>query len=109
MTKKLLSLLIALSLATLALAGVKSKKYSVTFQNPTKAGSVKLAPGAYQLQLDGDKATFTDANNKTVAIPVKVKAGKAKFEFTSVEASNKTGEDVIDAISLGGTSTVLEF
>ena len=89
MTKKLLSLLLALSLATLALAGVKSKKYEVTFKNATQAGSVKLVPGAYTLQLDGDKATFTNENNKTISVPVKVKTGTAKFEYTSVEATTK--------------------
>jgi hypothetical protein len=111
MIKKLLSIFIVLSLASLAFAGTitKSKKYDVTFKVPTMAGKVRLAPGAYKLQIIGDNATFTDANNKAFTVPVKIKTAKTKYDVTSVEASSKTGEDVIQAISFAGTTTQVEF
>jgi hypothetical protein len=105
--KKSVFLIALLSLSSLVFAG--AKKYSVSFSTATQAGSVKLAPGNYTLQLDGDKAIFTDSKNKSVTVPVKVTTSTTKFQATAVEASSKAGEDKIDAIDLAGTTTKVEF
>jgi hypothetical protein len=107
MTKKAVFLIGVLSLASLAVAG--AKKYDVSLDASTQAGAVKLAPGLYKLQLQGDKAIFTDSKNKSITVPVKVTTSPTKFEYTAVEASTKGGSDEIDAISLGGTTTKVEF
>jgi hypothetical protein len=96
-----------LSLSCLAFAG--TKKYDISLTVASKVGTVKLAPGAYKMQIDGDKATFTDARNKSITVPVKLETSPTKFSATAVEASNKSGEDTIEAIDLAGTTTKVEF
>ena len=105
--KKSLFALAVLSLATFAFAG--TKKYDISLTTPTKAGSVELAPGNYKVQVKGDQATFTDSKNKSVSVPVKVETAKAKFNATAVESSEKSGQQIIEAIDLGGTTTKVEF
>ena len=105
--KKSLFLIGVLTLASLAFAG--TKKYDISLTTSAKVGSVTLAKGTYKFQLEGDKATFTDANNKSVTVPVKLETSPMKFSATSVEASTKAGEETIEAIDLGGTTTKVEF
>ena len=107
MTKKTVFLIGVLSLASLAFAG--AKKYNVSLAVSTQAGTAKLAPGLYTLQLEGDKAIFTDSKDKSVTVPVKVTTSPKKFQYTAVEASTKSGNDEIDAIDLAGTTTKVEF
>ena len=107
MTKKSVFLIGVLSLTTLAFAG--AKKYDVSLAVSTQAGAAKLAPGLYKLQLEGDKAIFTDSKNKSITVPVKVTTSPTKFQYTAVEASTKAGADEIDAIDLAGTATKVEF
>jgi len=105
--KKSLFLAAVLSLSTLAFAG--PKKYEISLSKPTKAGAVELAPGSYKVQVEGDKAVFTDQKNKSVTVPVKLQTGAAKYQSTAVESSTKGGVDQIDAIDLGGTNSKIEF
>jgi hypothetical protein len=98
---------VALSLAALAIAS--PKKYTISLVAPAKAGNVTLAAGQYKVEVDGDKAVFIDAKNKTVSVPVKLETEKLKFNSTAVESSEKSGQQVIDAIDLGGTNTKVEF
>ncbi len=103
--KKTLLLVAAFSL----LAVAAPKKYQISLRTPAKAGSAQLAAGDYSVRLEGDKVVFTDARNKTVTVPVKVATEKAKFHETAVESSGKAGQEVIEAIDLGGTNTKVEF
>jgi hypothetical protein len=105
--KKSLLLIGVLSLASIGFAG--AKKYDISLSTASKVGSVTLAPGSYKLQVEGDKAVFTDSRNKTITVPVKLETSATKFGQTSVEASNKTGQEVIEAIDLAGTTTKVEF
>jgi hypothetical protein len=107
MMKKSLILLAALSLSTLAFAS--PKKYEISLVKAAKAGNTQLAAGNYRVVVDGDKATFTDSKNKSVTIPVKLETEKTKFQSTAVESSDKSGQEVLDAIDLGGTTTKVEF
>jgi len=105
--KKTLFLSAVLCLSTFAFAG--TKKYEISLATPAKAGSVELAPGNYKVQVDGDKAIFTDSRNKSFTVPVKVETEKMKFNSTAVESGEKSGQQVIEAIDLGGTNTKVEF
>jgi hypothetical protein len=96
-------------LAFVSMAFASAKKYEISLNSRVKAGTVELAAGTYKLQVEGDKATFTDAKNKSVTVTVKVSTGAAKFSATAVEATTKSGEDQIEAIDLGGTNTKVEF
>ena len=67
------SLLIGVfALASIAFAG--SKTYDITISKAAKAGTVELAPGAYQLKVDGTTAVFTDSHHKSFTTAVKVEA-----------------------------------
>jgi len=95
--------LVCLSLA----AG--SKQYSVTFAQPVKVGSVKLAAGDYKVQVDGSTATFTDSHKKTFTAPVKIEKLTKKFGATAVETKKVDGAEQIDAIDVGGADFKLVF
>jgi hypothetical protein len=109
MMKKSLLLIAILSFGFVGLANASTKKFEISLTARSKAGTAELAPGVYKVLVDGDKATFTDAKNKSVTVTVKLTTGKSKFAATAVEASQKSGEDEIDAIDLGGTNTKVEF
>jgi len=97
-----------LTFSSLIFAGTKS--YAVSILAPTKVGSELLTKGMYTLKVDGDKAVFTDAHHKTVSVPVKLQNGTGKkYEFTSVEASQKDGGEAIKLIHLAGSNTTIEF
>jgi|ERR1035438_8669626 hypothetical protein len=106
--KKALFVAGLLSLSSLVFAGAKS--YKVVFDSPAKAGSVQLAKGDYTVQVEGDKAVFTDQHRKSVSVSVKLDTGKGKkFTYTSVEATHKDGAEIIKSIQLGGSTTTIEF
>jgi len=106
MKKSVLSVAL-FSLAAIGFAG--AKKYEISLTAPAKAGSVQLAAGNYQVEVAGDKVVFINSRNKSVSVPAKMETGKMKFNSTAVESSQKSGEQVIDAIDLGGTNTKVEF
>ena len=105
--RKSLLLVGLLTFSSLVLA---AKSYSLTIMAPTKVGSAQLAKGTYTMHLEGDKAIFKDEHSKAVSVSVKLENGTGKkFEFTSVEATQKDGGESIKSIHLGGSTTTLEF
>jgi hypothetical protein len=97
-----------LSLSSLVFAGAKS--YPIMIDSAAKAGSVQLAKGNYTVQVEGDKAVFTDQHRKSVSVSVKLDTGTGKkFEYTSVEATQKDGTEIIKSIHLAGSTTTIEF
>lgn len=97
-----------LSLTSMMFAATKS--YDLIFAAPTKVGGVQLPKGNYKMQVEGDKVVFTDAHLKTVSVPVKLETSTGKkFQFTSVEASEKDGSLVVKSIKLNGSNTTVEF
>jgi len=104
--RKSLLFIVLLTFASVMFA----KSYTVSIQAPTKVGSVQLAKGSYTLHVDGDKVLFTDDHQKTVSVPAKLNnSATKKFEFTSVEATEKNGQETIKLIHLGGSTTTVEF
>jgi len=97
-----------LTLASLVFASAKT--YPIEIESAARAGNVQLAKGDYTVQVEGDKAVFIDQHHKTISVPVKLDAGSGKkFEYTSVETTQKDGTEVIQLIHLGGATTTLEF
>jgi hypothetical protein len=97
-----------LSLSSLVLASAKS--YPIVIDSAAKAGSAQLAKGDYTVQVEGDKAVFTDKHRKSVSVSVKLDTGTGKkFEYTSVEATQKDGTEIIKSIHLAGSTTTIEF
>jgi hypothetical protein len=104
-TKSLL--IAAFALASIAFAG--SKTYDITLSKASKAGSVVLAPGEYQLKVDGTTATFTDSHRKTFTTTIKVESAAKKFANTAVDSSDSGSTELIHAIMLGGSTTKIDF
>jgi hypothetical protein len=108
MKTKTLFLAGVLAIFTLSLAVAKS--YDVTFSIPTKAGSVHLKAGDYQLSLNGNKATFTDIKTqKTFTTDVTVQNAPNKFEITKVEATTSGDSSVLTDIEIGGSKMKIDF
>jgi len=69
-----------------------------------------LPAGNYRLKLDNNQAIFYQPDSgKKFSVPVKVEQTPKKVDATTVETTNKDGNDVIQAIDLGGTTEKLEF
>ncbi|MGA3100155.1 MAG: hypothetical protein ABSF25_27190 [Bryobacteraceae bacterium] len=107
---RLKSVLLATVLAIFTLSMTFAKTYDVSFNSATKVGSVQLKAGDYHLKLDGNKATFTDANsNKSVTTDVKVENSDKKFDQTLIDSTNDGGTNVVKDIELGGSKIKIDF
>jgi hypothetical protein len=107
---KFQKLILAGTLALGSLAVANAKTYDIVLSGPAMAGSVQLAPGEYRLKVEGSTATFTNVqNDKSVTAPVKVEQAPKKFDQTAVDTTKQNGEDQIQSIELGGSTSKLEF
>ena len=98
-----------LFVSTLAF-GAGPKSFTVSFDQPVTVGSVTLAPGEYKVKVDGTNAVFTNNfNYKSVSTAVKVESSDKKFKNTAVDSVKNAGGQTVNAISIGGTTTKLEF
>lgn len=102
-----------LCVAALALAGftaANAKSYDIVLDDPVKAGSVQLKPGAYTVKVKGDTAVFTAiSNGKSYTTPVKLDNDGHKHDATAVRTVTENGAEVLRLIRLGGSTTTLEF
>ena len=89
---------LAIGIATAA-SSYKLKVYA-----PAVAGTAELAAGVYQVEVQGDKATFT-IGKKSFEVPVTVEKGDKKFSSTTYTAVGPR----ITEIDLGGTNEKLVF
>jgi hypothetical protein len=106
--KKSFVLGVMLSLSTLAFAGQKS--FTVVFDKTATVGSVTLVPGEYKVKVDGNNAVFTNNSNfKSVSTAVKVETAEKKFKDTAVDSVNNASGQTVQSITIGGTTTKLEF
>ena len=106
--KKLFAFVVLLCLASLSFAGQKS--FTVVIDKPATVGSAKLAPGEYKVKVDGANAVFTNTfNYKSVSTAVKVETGDKKFKETAVDSVRNGAGENIQSITVGGTSTKLDF
>jgi hypothetical protein len=106
--KKSFVLGLVLSLSTLAFAGQKS--FTVVFDKEATVGTLKLAPGEYKVKVDGANAEFTNnANYKKATTAVKVESGDKKFKETAVDTVKNGSSEVVQSITVGGTTMKLGF
>ncbi len=97
-----------LSLSSLFI--LSAKTYEITLTTPTKAGSVQLKPGQYNLKVEGNNVVFTDlTNSKKFTTPAKIEETDKKFEDTKVQSTKDGDTDKIQEIDLGGSKTKLGF
>jgi hypothetical protein len=96
------------ALASIAFAG--GKTYDITISKAAKAGSVSLPAGEYQLKVEGANAIFTDSHHKTFTTAIKIEAAAPKkYQFTAVDSTEAGATDLIHSISLGGSTTKIDF
>ena len=100
--------LLAISVAALAIASAKAKSYSIQLYEPALLGSTTLAPGAYQVEVEGDKAVMRNGKMQSEA-PVKVESADGKYSTTAVRFSNADGKMHIQEIHIGGSKSKLVF
>ena len=103
-------LLVVGVLALSSICILSAKSYELTLTTITKAGSVQLKPGQYNLKIQGTNAIFTEMNSsKSFTVPVKVVETDKKFDDTKVQSSKDGDTDKIEEIDLGGSKTKLGF
>jgi uncharacterized membrane-anchored protein len=85
----------AMLLSFVALGSAKS--WSIVVDSNTKAGSVALPAGNYNVKVDNNQALFTSETGKKFTVAVKVKTAK------------QGDANVIQAIDLSGTTQELTF
>jgi hypothetical protein len=100
------TILLAIGVAALALASVKS--YSISLYEPAMFGASQLAAGNYKLEIDGDKAVI-HRGKQVCEAPVKVENADSKYSATSVVLNTAGGQRRIQEIHVGGSKTKLLF
>jgi hypothetical protein len=102
------NLLLAISVAALAVASASAKSYSVTLYEPAMLGNTALTPGEYKVEVADQKATVRNGKMHCEA-PVKVESADNKYSTTTVRFSNEDGKMHIQEIHVGGSKTKLVF
>ncbi|MCS7314061.1 MAG: hypothetical protein RMI94_07200 [Bryobacterales bacterium] len=87
-----------------------AKTYTITLSEPSRVAGAELKPGNYSLKVEGDKAIFLDRTRKPVVeATVRIENAARKFEATAIEFRKESGQNRIQAISLGGSKMKLLF
>jgi hypothetical protein len=94
--------------ASLALLASAAPVYKVTLTEPAMIAGSAIKAGDYRIVVNGEKATLTSGKT-SLEVPVKVETGSQKFGFTSVESRSEAGQNILDDIHVGGTTTTLVF
>ena len=85
-----------------------SKSYDINLYQKISAGGVDLQPGACQLEVDRDKATFHQGKI-AASSPVKVEAADRKYLRTTMVLVQSDGKMHVQEIHLADTKTKLVF
>lgn len=100
------TLLLALGIAALAIAGTKA--YSINLHEPALLGTTVLEPGEYRVEVVDQKAVVRNGKFHG-EVPVKIENGDNKYNTTTVRFDNADGKMHIQEIHIGGTKTRLVF
>jgi hypothetical protein len=92
-----------LTFGALALAAAGAS-YHVTLTDSTWVGTNELKPGAYTIEVQGEKAVMK-MGKSVVEVPAKVETESEKYPVTSLHTSNAGGKTMLEEIWLGGTKT----
>ena len=100
-----------IAFAVLGLSIASAKNYQITLDSATKAGTLTLKAGKYNVvAMDASKVRFTEVGSgKTVETEAKIENGEKKYGDTAVNASQVDGTKQINEIMLGGTTTKIRF
>jgi hypothetical protein len=79
--------------------------YKVELAQATQVGGTELKPGAYKVEMQGDKAVFKSGKNVAAQASATVENGKQKFSETSVS----TKDSKLESISIGGSTMKIVF
>jgi hypothetical protein len=99
---------LVLAFAVIGLAVASAKTYTVNLYSAATIGSMKLQPGEYTVEVKDSKAIIRNGKLHGEA-DVKVEAGNAKYDSTTVRFAGSAGDMKIHEIRLGGTKTKLVF
>ena len=101
--KPIAMLVVCLGMVATAWANA-AKTYEVNLSNPAKVSGTELKPGAYTVEVAGDRVMI-HGNKQSAECTVKVEEGSA----TTVRYSMVDGKYRIDEIRSSGTKTKLIF
>jgi hypothetical protein len=104
---KLTKLILTFGTLALAIASAATN-YKFSIFQPSFVGGQELKPGAYKVELNGDKATIK-FGKQLVEASVKVENAPEKFSETSVRYADANGKMNVTEIRIGGTHTKLVF
>lgn len=103
---KLKSVLAIIILGLVCVSVAAAASFSIV--TPAKAGNNDMVPGDYKVSLKGSVAVIENADTyKSFTVIVKTEDSATKFDRTSVVISKKDGQNRIEAIEMGGSSTRL--
>ncbi len=92
-------LLIGFAVLAMGIASAASD-YKVELAQATHVGATELKPGAYKVEVQGDKAVFKSGKEVVAQSPVKVENANKKYSETSVSTTGSK----LESISIGGTT-----
>jgi hypothetical protein len=95
--------LICLSALALSMA-MAAEQYDVTLLDPVSVGKTELKAGDYKVEMQGDKAVFTNGK-KTVSIPATF--GKSDQPYVATVFVSQHSK--LREIDLGGTQAKIVF
>jgi len=104
---KIAKLVVCLGTVAMAWASA-AKPYEVVFNNPAPVSGTELKPGAYKVDVAGDRVMIHGAK-QSVECSVKVEESDKKYSATTVQYSMVDGKYRINEIHLGGTNMKLVF
>jgi len=91
-----------------AFAGTVPAVAHVTFFKTAIVSGTTLQAGEYRLLIGDAKVTFS-AGKKSFDVPAKIESSPKRFEITEVVYDGGPNQNVVRAITLGGTKTRLVF
>ena len=100
---KLTRMIFCFATLVLGIASAASS-YTVNLSYAASAGSKRLKPGTYKVQVEGNQVVFKQGK-ESISIPATVEKSANKFAYTSVDTMGST----LREIDLGGTNTKVVF
>jgi len=100
---KLLKMMFGIGVLALGVASAASV-YKVTLYNSLWIGQTELKAGDYKVEMQGDKATFTDGRN-TVEVPATMGTNDKKYPSNAMTTD---GKQIVE-IDFGGTTAKMMF
>jgi hypothetical protein len=108
--KTMKSLILAAALGLCSLSVASATTYKMVLAAPTVAGTAHLDPGAYELNVNGRFATFTNIRtNQRVIVLVQVGSDADLHNRTTVSMKDENGAQRIESIQLEDSPNTLEF